>query len=289
MVTLAVVWGTRAAWLALGVVAGGAVGDALASHSRSVQLTGTVAAWIAWGVVAAALLVPSVLALTIVRTCVPAALAVSALVGLGGAGAAQVVVFAACAALATAGVSTGELGELFVQASAYGDERRFLLRPPVAYLLPAIVSWCVWCAAVLAAPLLLAARAWLVGALAAVAAAALTWFLGRRFHRLSKRWLVLVPAGVVVHDHLVLGETAMFPQRTVTRIGLALADTEAADLTGPASGHAVEIALGDMPTVVLAPTPSRPAGTALHVRSVLVAPTRPGRALTAAARRLPVG
>ena len=73
-------------------------------------------------------------------------------------------------------------------------------------------------------------------------------------------------------------------------VGLALADTQAADLTGPAAGHAVEIALRDPSTVVLAHTRAKPNGTALHVRSVLVAPTRPGRLLRAAADgRLPVG
>lgn len=282
-------WGTRIAWFALGVAAGGAVGDALASHGRSVQLTGTVAAWIGWGAVAAALLVPSVLGLTIVRTAVPVAAVVAVIVLVEGGEVATIALFAGCAAIACAGVATGELGQFFVQASAYGDEHRFLLRPPVAYLVPTVVSWCVWCAAVVLAPLLLAAEVWAAGIPVAALAIGLTWFLGRRFHRLSRRWLVLVPAGVVVHDHLVLGETAMFQHRTVERIRLALADTEAADLTGPAAGHAVEIVFTDMPTVVLAATPSKPAGTALHVRSVLVAPTRPGRALTAAARRLPVG
>ncbi len=53
-------------------------------------------------------------------------------------------------------------------------------------------------------PLALAARAWVPGVLLTAAAVALGWFLGRRFHRLARRWLVLVPAGVVVHDHLVL-------------------------------------------------------------------------------------
>ena len=100
---------------------------------------------------------------------------------------------------------------------------------------------------------------------------------------------MFVPAGLVIHDHLVLAETAMFPQRSIGHLGLALAGTEAADLTGPAAGNAIEIGFTDLPTVVLAGTRAKPAGTALHVRSVLVAPSRPGRALTAAATRLPVG
>jgi hypothetical protein len=95
----------------------------------------------------------------------------------------------------------------------------------------------------------------------------------------------VVPAGVVIHDHVVLAETVMFARRAIDSIGLALAGTEAADLTGPAAGHAVEVALREPETVVLAPTRVKPNGTALHVRAVLVAPSRPGRALAVVRER----
>ena len=63
----------------------------------------------------------------------------------------------------------------------------------------------------------------------------------RRWHKLSRRWFVLVPTGVVVHDHLVLAETLMMRRNEVVGLRLAPADTEALDLTGPAAGHAVEV------------------------------------------------
>ena len=73
-------------------------------------------------------------------------------------------------------------------------------------------------------------------------------------------------------------------------IGLAAADTEAADLTGPASGYAVEVATSETVTTVFAYTPSEPGGKAIHMRAFLVSPTRPGATLRAAADRgLPVG
>jgi hypothetical protein len=100
---------------------------------------------------------------------------------------------------------------------------------------------------------------------------------------------VLVPAGVVVHDPVVLADT--FPLRTaqVASIGLAPAGTDAADLTGPASGYALEIATTESVTVVFAFTPSEPNGRAIHLRSFLIAPSRPGRALRSArARGLPL-
>jgi hypothetical protein len=76
----------------------------------------------------------------------------------------------------------------------------------------------------------------------------------------------------------------MVPKRDVARIDLALTGTEAADLTGPAGGHAVEIGLTSMVTATLAPTKTAPRGTALHLQSFIVAPTRPGAVLRATDR-----
>jgi hypothetical protein len=129
--------------------------------------------------------------------------------------------------------------------------------------------------------LLLAAGRWVIGGVVAIVAALLTWLLLPRFNTLSRRWLVLVPAGVVVHDQVVLAETLMIARTDVVGIDLALAGTEAADFTGPATGHAVEIGMRSMATALLAPTKTTPRGTALHVRSFIIAPTRPGAVLRA--------
>ncbi len=150
-----------------------------------------------------------------------------------------------------------------MQASAYGDEQRFPLRPPLGYLGATVVSWSVWVAAVITAPLAWAARAWVLAVVATLLAAAATWLLPRRWHQLSRRWLVAVPAGLVVHDPVVLAEhvdaatTADHrarSRRTPRRASGAL------DLTGPTPGLAVEISLGEAATVVLAPRPATPAG-----------------------------
>jgi hypothetical protein len=285
-----VVWGARAVWLAVAVLGGSAIGQALADHSRAVQLTGTIVSWVAWAAVAVAIVIPSTVALTIVRSVVPAGVVVAVVAAIDGADTSDGAACIGLTVLMCALVGAAEFGQVFAQGSAYGDERRFVLRAPVAFLLPSIVSWCVLCAAAVSGPLLLSARVWWLGVPVTIAAVAAGWFLGRRFHVLSRRWLVLVPAGLVVHDQLVLAETVMLPRASLAGLGLALTDTQAADLTGPAAGHAVEVSLRDATTVVLAPTRAKPTGTALHVRSVLLAPSRPGRFLRAAAvDRFPVG
>ena len=90
---------------------------------------------------------------------------------------------------------------------------------------------------------------------------------------------MFVPAGLVVHDPVVLADTLMLRTRQVGRIRLAPADTEAADLTGPASGYALEISTTESVSAVFAFTPSEPDGKAIHLTAVLVSPSRPGEAL----------
>ena len=50
-------------------------------------------------------------------------------------------------ALATLIAMSGELGRLFVQASAYGDEERHPLRPPLGFAIAAVLAWVVWASA----------------------------------------------------------------------------------------------------------------------------------------------
>jgi hypothetical protein len=282
-------WVARIAWIVVAVIGGTAVESAVDGRSSAVAWTAAVGGWGLWAVAALGLAIASVWSLTVVRVTVPLALVATVAAGVGGAPAFDLVLLGGPAIVAVAAVMTAEFGRQYVQASAYGDEDRFPLRVPVGAGLAAVVAWLLWATATIVGPLLLAAESWVAGG--ALSALALTGvvLLGPRWHRLSRRWFVLVPAGVVVHDPVVLADT--FPLRTaqVASIRLAPADTQAADLTGPASGYAVEIATTESVTAVFAFTPAEPNGRAIHLRSFLIAPSRPGRALRSArARGLPV-
>jgi hypothetical protein len=289
MVTSITVWGARVAWLLVAVVGGRAVGDALADHDLGAARTLTVAAWLGWAAGAAALAVASVPTLTGVRVVVPGALAVAVACALGGADAAALAAIGAPAVVATVLVLAAELGRTWVQASAYGDEQRFPLRPPLGYLVASVVTWAVWVATVLTAAVALVSAAWVPGLVAAGVALAGLVVLPRRWHQLSRRWLVTVPAGLVVHDPVVLGETLMVANRNVT--GLRLVDVgpdralTAADLTGPTAAVGVEVTLAEAATALFAPRPGLPKGRAIHVLAFVVAPSRPGAALAAARAR----
>lgn len=260
--------------------------QALRPAGRPVQVVGSVGAWAVWVVVLGLTLVPSLVTLTAYRLLAPGAVIAAVVATTRDVGAAVAAMGLAAAVVATVTAFVAELGEGFVQAGAYGAERRFPLRPPgplAVSVLP--VGWLVAAGAVMAGPLLLAARAWVAGAVLTVTGGLWAWVFARRCHQLSRRFAVFVPAGFVLHDHAVLADTAMFRASTVRALRLAPADSEAANATGAALGLAVELVLSEAGMLVFAPTRDKPTGTALHVFGVLFSPSRPGRLLACAAER----
>ena len=108
--------------------------------------------------------------------------------------------------------------------------------------------------------------------------------LPRRFHLLSRRFLVFVPAGLVVHDHLVLAETALFRWIEVRSVERALSGTTALDLTGGALGAALEVTLDGEQTVVRATGRAR-TPVVVATPAFLCRPTLLDEALAEAASR----
>src|SRR5262249_55627254 len=151
-------------WAALPFTVGGALGDALSAASRPVQVVATSGLWAAWAVGMLASAVPLPVALTALRTLAPAVVAAAAAAALGG--------HASPLAIGSAGVPWGgahtrAIGAAWVTGPAYPNERRYLLRAPGALLFgPLAVVWGLAVVATAAGPLLLAARAWVSGALA---------------------------------------------------------------------------------------------------------------------------
>ncbi len=283
------VWAARLGWLLVALLGGAAIEAAVDDRSSPVRWVCAIGAWTIWAIVALALAIPSVRSLTVARLVAPITIAVGVAAALAGVPAGDLVLYGIPAFAAIAAVYTPEFGIACAQASAYGDEHRFPLRVPAATGAVAVVLWLAWVPLLLAGPLLVAAEVWVVGGLATVVAIAGTVFLLPRWHRLAQRWLVLVPAGLVVRDPIVLAETLMLRTSEVRTMSLARADTGAADLTGPASGYALEVTTTATVTAVFAGSTSEPEGRAVHLTAFLVAPSRPGRALEVARTRgLPV-
>lgn len=261
-----VVWAARVAWLGVGLVAPWSVlADDSSASVRGVLLA---MGWFGWVVVLVALLVPSAISLTASRILVPLAVIASfaALDPL------CIIVSMIAAVL----VLSPDVCDALVQGGAYGAEVRYLLRTPIPYLAPAVLVWAALVSSVVTGPLLLAVGRWWAGIPVSLVAALLCWKVPVRLHRLSRRWLVLVPAGIVVHDHLVLAETMMLRRSNISMVAERRDNDDAADLTGGVLGTRILVRMQQADKVLLSPITMKTLGVsqALHVQSFTVSPRR---------------
>jgi hypothetical protein len=277
-------WAMRAVWALLPVAVVASLAAGLETRSDGVRVLVAVALWAAWAFVLGALFVPNTVTLTIVRVVVPASIPVVALVvSHGGFDLGDGLALAA-AIVATALGFLPAVGAVCLHGVAYGDEERVALRAPGILLLgPIEVAWIVLLAAAATGPLLLAARQWVAGAVLTIAGLAVVVALARALHQLARRWLVFVPSGVVLHDPLGLVDPVLLTRGRVRSFAAALADTEASDLTMGSPGLAVEIGFAEKTEIVR--REGRSGTKPLVATAVLVTPTRPGVAVSIAARR----
>jgi hypothetical protein len=188
-------------------------------------------------------------------------------------------------ALALVALMWPAVAEAFVDGSSYGDERRMLLRTPTPLLLgPLPLTWVACVAGPVAGPLLLAARAWVAGAVVLGVGVPLAYAAARALHGLSRRWVVFVPAGFVLHDLQAMGEAVLFPRASVAALRIAPADDdEVVDLTLGTLGGALQLDLAE--PLHVSPRRGRIARDLVEVEHVRFAPARPAEVLAEAARR----
>lgn len=279
-------WPARLTWLVLPLVAGPALGDALAGASRPVQVVASLGLWGGWAAVLVATLVPATVTLTALRVTAPAAVAFAVAATVAGGVSGADVAALASSLLAALAAFSPVTGEVFVDGSSYGDERRLPLRIPGPLVAgPVEAVWALVLAGAVTGPLLLAARQWVAGAVALAAGAVAVWWGVRVLHALARRWVVFVPAGLVVHDPLALVDALLVTRGLVRSLGPAPADSDALDLTRGALGLALELRFAD--PVDLLVVRGKGASESVKAEAVLVTPTRPGALLTEArARRL---
>ncbi len=288
-------WALPVVWAALALTSGPAFAAALQPCDPAFRTACSIGLWLVWAAGLVAALVPRTVTLTAMRIVAPATLTASvwAAATTPSVSAKDVVALAA-GALVTAVAFSPATGQAFVNGSAYGLEFRLPLRPPATILLgPVEGAWIVTVAGLVAGPLLLADRQWIIGALALVIGWPAAWWTSRSLHILSRRWLVFTPAGLVLHDQLAVIEAVLVLRRQVRSIGPALVGSTARDLSLGATGLALEVTLDE--TIPISLTPARRLRDRQKVVSedidaLLFTPTRPGRVLAAAAdRQLPVG
>jgi hypothetical protein len=283
-------WPARITWGLLPLVVGPALGDALSEHSLAVARTASGLAWATWAGVLVAVVLPTTVSLTALRIATPVALGVANWAAITGDGGAPAAVAVSGAALAVVAAYSPLTSDVFIDGSAYGHERRFALRVPSALLLgPIPLAGIAAVAGPIAGPLLLAAEQWVAGVLVLAAGLPLAVFAIRALHGLARRWVVLVPAGLVLHDGHALVEAVLFPRGMIARLAPAEADghPERRDLTVGALGLALELDLVE--PVVISPLRRDRTVQVEPVSALAFTPSRPGALLAAAReRRIPV-
>ncbi|MEC8983381.1 MAG: hypothetical protein VX905_07395 [Actinomycetota bacterium] len=284
----AAVWGLRSIWLLLPVLVGPAVADALHDMDATPRSTASMALWVLWAAGLTATLVPLPLTLTALRLGGPA-VAVLAVWSAATTGDAVHTAFALAAAVfVVLATSAAPVADRFVDGASYGDERRFLLRAPgpVALVLGPLAT-VVTIAGTTVGPVLLLNSRWAAGGVITALGATLAAMAVRALHRLARRWIVLVPAGLVLHDHLALAEPTLLQRAGLARIGPAAVDADALDLTQQARGLALEVRCRE-PHDVLPASRGRTTEVAI-IEAFLCSPNRPDVVLEEAGRRrLPV-
>jgi len=279
-------WAVRAVWAVLPFTVGPTLAAALDSRSDAVRTVSSTGLWAAWAVVVVATLVPHPVSLTVLRVAVPSAIAAVAWATVEG----EMSVWAWALVVVVFGVAfLPETAVHFVNGPAYPNERRFLLRPPGPVLLGGLLpAWALAVGLPVSGLLLVAAGRGVLGAVVLVIGVPMAGVLSRALHGLSRRWVVFVPAGLVLHDGLAVADPVLFPKKVVESIGLAPVGTDSLDLTKNAVGLAVELVLKEKVPMVLT-VPRNRAGEPGASARLLFSPTRPGAVLAEAARRgLPV-
>lgn len=284
-------WWLRGAWAVLPLLAGPAFAAALDPTSGAVRTTGSVALWVVWAATLLATLVPAPVTLTLVRIVAPAAPPAAAWAALTGRPSSAAAVMGVASTVVAAALALAPaIGRAFVNAPAYPNERRHLLRLPGALVLgPVPLAWTVLVATPTAVVLLGAAGVWAGAVAALVVGGPAGVVAARSLHALTNRWVVLVPAGLVLRDAMALTEPVLFRRQLVEHLRPAPAGTDSLDLTLGAAGLAVELVLTEKVPMTLVKPRERTGEPGASAR-LLFTPTRPGAVLADAAERsLPVG
>ncbi|MXW61189.1 MAG: hypothetical protein F4Y27_02770 [Acidimicrobiaceae bacterium] len=280
----------RLCWLATGLwivqpfLLGPLLSDGLGGASDSFSGIVTLASWLGWLGVLISLVARLPVTLAVARIGTAGTLPVAVWAAIESQDTTLAVIGIVGSLAVTAAVLAPGVADSFIDGASYGDERRFALRPPGPVLVVLVVpAWAVVIGGSTVGPILLVDQRWLAGAVATVIGVPLAALAFNALYRLTGRFIVLVPNGLVLHDRTVLREPVLFARREIVGLGPADADTSATDLTASALGLALELKLHS--TVTLPLVTGRKTTHERQVRSLLISPSRPADVMRHANQR----
>jgi hypothetical protein len=281
-------WLFRALWLVLPFTAGPSFAAALDDADELLQTGVSTLLWAIWAATLVALMVPRTQTLTALRVVAP-----SGLVAVGMAIFSlrdqDSIAFDLTMAIITVGWAAvmafrPTISDSFVDGSSYGDETRFLLSTPGPLMAgPIQLVWLAIAVGALAGPVALLDERWVLGGILLVLGWPLAFFAVPILHRLSNRWLVFVPAGMVVHDKTALREPQLFRVSDIAGLGPAPVDTDVEDISLGGLGLALRVALKEPSKIIRNERSSSVDLT--EIDGFVVSPNRPGAVVAEAKER----
>lgn len=258
-------WLCLVLWLVLPFTAGSLFSDVLNEWTRSSALILSVVLWLGWATVVVALLTTTAPSLTVLRLIAPGVPILTAWAALV---ADSTPSFALSLSLANATIVAiiaflPAVGLEFINGSSYGDEKRFPLRAPGPILFGILeLVWLIMFLSTTSAFIFLAQQRWAAAIPLTIIAVAANAIGIRSCYQLTKRWLVVVPAGVVLVDPVVIVDALLVQKKNLAFITYTPApehpknevpDPEILDLTAAAIGPCLTIGLREDDVVVRAP------------------------------------
>lgn len=208
-----IMWLARVLWVTTPLSAGAVLDDALTDWSDAGRALAIALLFASWAIGMTALLTPRPRSFTALRIVAPALLASTIAASSAKPGS---LLATAHMAIATGLVLSSWVADACTDGASYGPERRVPLRVPPQFALVVVPAAVVVIAAGLSVgPFLLGDRRWFAGAAATALGVPLALAALRSLMSLERRFVVLVPAGVVVSDSLVLVDPVMIPREHV--------------------------------------------------------------------------
>ena len=276
----------RVIWISLPLLCGPSLADSLNDFKLLLRTAVSISLWTFWVLILLSTLIATPISLAIIRIGAPAAAALSLWSALETSGSVSGIIGLAASAIAACVALSAPLGDRFSDGASYGDERRFLLRAPgPVLLLLGPLAWLTSVAGLTVGPILLLNKNFLLGSLISLCGFPLAALASNAIYQLGKRWLVLVPAGILLHDHLSVGDPTLIPRNQLANFSPAKVETNALDLSQNSFGLSLEIQCLTPLSMMLRTGTRKTTNETSIVESFLINPVRPNVLLAEAQKR----
>jgi hypothetical protein len=239
-------WCARIVWAFLPITAGTALADATASWSTAPARTAAVMLWLVWAAGLLALFVPRPWGITLLRIVAPLGV-VAVCISLTSTAVALAILAVVWSVAAAVLALSAPVNVLAANALAYGEEVRFPLRVPTPLLFGPIPIALVIVGCTALSVLALVDGRILIGAIGTFVGVLATALVVRALHPMSRRWAVLVPAGLAIVDPMTLVDPVLVRREAIGHLHLVPGATlpGALDLRLGALRGGVELELAD--------------------------------------------